>query len=119
MQQLTHESLIKEFFEKVVKDKYPQIDESMCMDICKAPFLFIRKKISEGMLIPDILVKYLGKFKMTLQRVQNLKVVNYKRLQNNTYTLEQYDKLNDFLVQRRKDIIAELKRRKLKNSEDE
>lgn len=59
---LSQEDTIKGYWEEV-KDKYPNISFDNFVEICKAPFNYVKKCIQVGDL-PFILVKYLGKFRV-------------------------------------------------------
>lgn len=121
MPKLSQEQLIKEFYE-TIKDQYPQVDLNMCMDICKSPFIFIRKCISGSMVLPDIVVKYLGKFRMTLGRIRTMKAAASHNAQVGNITAEEFQSLYDMLSTR-EELIKEIKKTKHKtrktNSNDD
>lgn len=62
MPEIEHDNLIKEYWEKEVKDKHPEISLDACMKICMSVSEFIKKQMRRGIL-PFMHFKFFGKLR--------------------------------------------------------
>jgi len=57
------QELIDRFYEEVAKESFPDLTREQVADMCRYPFVFVRKKMQEE-LLPEIRIKYFGVFRV-------------------------------------------------------
>ena len=101
---LESNDLIRQYYE-TIKDKYGLTFDQV-ERICKAPFWYIKEQMETGIL-PLILVKYLGKFRVHPTTIYRLINLNNDRLKRETITpkqhLERETRYNEILNQLQND----------------
>ena len=108
---LSHDELIKIFYEQI-KDEYPDFTFEQVEEICKAPFIYFKKRISEGFDLPIIQLKYLGTLTTTTGRIRSMIHSIRRHYAKGKITTVEYEEKDKFLRQRLKDLIAYIRFRK-------
>lgn len=108
---LSHDELIKIFYEQV-KDQYPGLTFEQTEEICKAPFIYFKKRISEGFDLPFIQLKYLGTLTTTTGRIRSMIHSNRRHYAKGRMGELEFEEKDRFLRQRLKDLIAYIRFRK-------
>lgn len=105
MPQITHEKIIREYYE-TVKDKY-NIDFKIFEEICKAPFAFIKHLMKQKELY-IISIKYMGKFRVFQSKlkkeISNLDI----KLEKGYITLDEYEATKQQRLQELKIITNDI-----------
>ncbi len=95
MPNLDHTKAIQLYWQEV-KEKYPHLSFDRFELICKSPFLAIRHWIRRGD-FPIIMLKYMGKFKVTKPKVKVAIRINKLKFDQGHKTEEQYKFHKEFL----------------------
>jgi hypothetical protein len=93
---LEAEDWIKEYA-KEVQQKYPDLSLEQISRICKHPFNFAREKMKTETL-PEIRIKYLGTFKVTLSKAGKKLEQMRKMVENGTMHAEKYEHYKKLLT---------------------
>lgn len=88
MPQLDHDQVIRQYWLEV-KDKYPDLTYEQFKEICKSPFAAIKVWIKSGFFF-RILVKYLGKFKVSGFKAKEAIATNQRRFDKGDISEVQY-----------------------------
>lgn len=96
MPSLNHTDSIRQYYEEV-KTNHPSISFEEFEAICKSPFIAVKYWIRSGNL-PIIMLKYFGKFKVFLPKIDKLLA---KRKQ---YDEKKYNLSNEILEKYKKDF---------------
>lgn len=72
---------IVKFYDEVIKSRFPDLSLQQVSEICRAPFILIKKTIQSGK-FTEIRVKYLGTFEPSAKRIyqQLLKNEHFKKI---------------------------------------
>lgn len=60
---LTNNDAIEQYWDEV-NHKYPEVTKQQFIDMCKAPFAFFKQCMRDITMLPVIMVKHIGKFKI-------------------------------------------------------
>jgi hypothetical protein len=115
------EQLIKEYFEKEIKEKYPHLKLEQVQDVCKLPFDGIVEWIKSG-LFPHIMITYLGKILVNERRLRirlnKLEVGWELKKISEEYYLRRKQEILDHLEELKHVTNKEERRRKKSNSKN-
>ncbi len=119
MKKIKSKDLIKQYYEEVVKEKYPDISFKIVEDVCKFVFKFT-KRIMENNTLMDVRLKYFGIFTTYPGRIiamynraeKHLKkgYITEERYFEIKYTILQHIKTNPEKFKDHKDKISKMKK---------
>jgi hypothetical protein len=85
----TSSKYIEDYYERV-KDQYPHINIESFKEICRAPFILVKKEMERGTL-KNIRIKYFAEFRVFPGRVKGAITSLEERFTNGKIDKESYD----------------------------